>query len=60
MIKHKRMRWTRHVASTGKKRNSHKILVRKVERQRPLGKTRISEKIMLKSVLKAVGWQGVA
>jgi hypothetical protein len=40
MIKSRRMRWAEHVARTGEKRNAYKILVRKPEGKRPLGKPR--------------------
>jgi hypothetical protein len=52
MVKCKRMRWTGHVAHKGKKTSTYRILVGKIERKRPLGKTRISEKNMLKSFLR--------
>jgi hypothetical protein len=37
MIKSKMIRWTRHVAGIGEKRNAYKILVGKPEGKRPLG-----------------------
>jgi hypothetical protein len=49
MINCKRVRWTGHVAQKRKKRNVYRILVRKLERKRPLGKTRRGEKMMLQS-----------
>jgi hypothetical protein len=38
MIKSKRMRWAGHVARKGEKRNAYRILVRKPEGKRPLGR----------------------
>jgi hypothetical protein len=40
MIKSRRMRWTGHVARMGIKRNAYRILVRKPEGKRPLGRPR--------------------
>jgi hypothetical protein len=40
IIKSIRMRWTRHVAGMGEKRNAYRILVGKPERKRPLGRPR--------------------
>jgi hypothetical protein len=40
IIKAKRMRWVGHVARMGEKRNAYRLLVRKPERRRPLGKPR--------------------
>jgi hypothetical protein len=40
MIKSMRMRWARHVARMGKKRNAYRILVGKPEGKRPLGRPR--------------------
>jgi hypothetical protein len=40
MIKSRRMRWARHVARMGKKRNAYRILVGKAEGKRPLGRPR--------------------
>jgi hypothetical protein len=36
MIKSRRMRWARHVAGKGEKRNAYRILVGKPEGKRPL------------------------
>jgi hypothetical protein len=41
MIKSRRMRWARHVACTGKKRNAHRILVGKSEEKKATRKTEI-------------------
>jgi hypothetical protein len=40
MIKSRSMRWTRHVAQMGERRNAYRILVGKPERRRPLGRPR--------------------
>jgi hypothetical protein len=38
IIKSRRMRWVRHVARMGGKRNAYRLLVGKPERKRPLGR----------------------
>jgi hypothetical protein len=40
MIKSRQMRWTRHVAHTGNMKNGYKILVGKLEGNRPLKKSK--------------------
>jgi hypothetical protein len=40
MIKSRRMRWAGHIAQMAEKRNAYRILVRKPEIKRPLGKPR--------------------
>jgi hypothetical protein len=40
MIKSMRVRWEGHVARMGETRNAYKILVRKPEGKRPLGRPR--------------------
>jgi hypothetical protein len=40
MIKSRRMRWTGHVTRTKEKINAYRILVRKPEGKRPLGRQR--------------------
>jgi hypothetical protein len=40
MIKSRRMRWARHVARIGEKKNAYKILVGKSEGKRTLGRSR--------------------
>jgi hypothetical protein len=40
MIKSTKMRWARHIARIGEKRNAYRILVGKSERRRPLGRPR--------------------
>jgi hypothetical protein len=38
MIKSRRMRWVEHVAPMGEKRNAYRLLVRKPQGKRPLGR----------------------
>jgi hypothetical protein len=40
IIKLRRMRWVGHVARMGEKRNMYRLLVGKLERKRPLGRSR--------------------
>jgi hypothetical protein len=40
VIKSRRMRWARHVARMGEKRNAYRILVGKPDEKRPLGRPR--------------------
>jgi hypothetical protein len=40
MIKSRRMRWARHVARMGEKRNAYRIFVGKLEGKRELGRPR--------------------
>jgi hypothetical protein len=40
IIKSRRMRWAGHVARIGEKRNAYRLLVRKPEEKRPLGRPR--------------------
>jgi hypothetical protein len=40
IIKLRRMRWAGHVARMGEKRNAYRLLVRKPEGKRPLGRPR--------------------
>jgi hypothetical protein len=40
LIKSRRMRWAGHVARVGETRNAYRILVRKPEGKRPLGRPR--------------------
>jgi hypothetical protein len=39
-MKSRRMRWNRHVARMGEMRNAYKILMRKPEGKRPLGRAK--------------------
>jgi len=40
VVKSRRVRYTRHEARMGKMRNAHKILIRRPEGKKPLGKPR--------------------
>ena len=40
VIKSRRLKWTGHVARIGERRGAYRVLVRKPERRRPLGKLR--------------------
>jgi hypothetical protein len=42
MLKSRRMRWVGHVVRMGTKRNAYRILVRRLEGKRPLGRPRRS------------------
>jgi hypothetical protein len=55
MIKSRRMRWAGYVARMGKRRNACRILVRKPEGKRPLGRP----KRMWVLDLTGIGWDGV-
>jgi hypothetical protein len=52
----KRMRWAGHVARNGKTRNAYRILVRKPERKRPLGRPRRKWVDNIKMDLREIGW----
>jgi hypothetical protein len=41
MIKSRRMRWAGHIARTEEMRNAYRILVRKSEGKRPVGRSRL-------------------
>jgi hypothetical protein len=59
MIKSRRMIWAGHVARMGPKRNAYRILVRKPEGKRPLGRPRRRWMDNIKMDLKERGWGGV-
>jgi hypothetical protein len=61
MIKSRRMRWTRHVARMGEKRNAYRILVGKPEGKRPPGRRRHrgENKTRIKMDLREIGWGGM-
>jgi hypothetical protein len=60
MIKSGRMRWAGHVARMGLKRNSYRILVRKLEGKRPLGRPRRRWKDNIKMDLRdRMRWYGL-
>jgi hypothetical protein len=57
MIKSRRMRWVWHVARIGATRNAYRILVRKPEGKRPLGRLRRRWVYStLKCILDRIGW----
>jgi hypothetical protein len=51
MMNSMRMRWAGHVARTGDKMNSYRILVGKPEGKRSLGRPRGKERIILKLII---------
>jgi hypothetical protein len=53
------MRWARHVAGMGEKRNAYRILVGKQERKRPLGRPRRRWVDNINMDLREIGWDGV-
>jgi hypothetical protein len=55
MIKSIRMRWAGHVARMGEKRNAYRILVRKPEGKRPLGRPRHRLANNIKMNLREIG-----
>jgi hypothetical protein len=56
MIKSRRMRWAGHVARMGEKRNAYRILVRKPEGKRTLGRPRRRWVDNIKIDLRDIGW----
>jgi hypothetical protein len=59
IIKSRRMRWARHVARMGEKRNAYRILVEKPEGKRPLGRPRRRRVDNIKMDLREIGWDGM-
>jgi hypothetical protein len=59
MIKSRKMRWAGQVARMGKKRNAHRILVRKPDGKRPLGRPRRRWVDNIKMDLSEIGWDGM-
>jgi hypothetical protein len=55
LIKSRRMRWAGHVARMGEKRNVYKLLVRKPEGKRPLGRPRSRWRDTIKTDLVDIG-----
>ena len=55
VVKSRRMRWARHVARMGEDRGVHRILVRKPEGKRPLGRPRRRLEDNIKMDLQEVG-----
>jgi hypothetical protein len=65
IIKWRRMRWAGHVARMGEKRNVYRLLVRKPDGKRPLGRPRRSWTYNIKMDLLEIGvsvldWIGLA
>jgi hypothetical protein len=58
IIKSKRIRLAGHVARTGEKGNSYRILVGKPEGKRPLGRSRRWWEDNIKMDLREIGWGG--
>jgi hypothetical protein len=56
VIKSRRMRWAGHVARTGEGRGAYKILVRRPEGRRPLGRPRRRWEDNIKMDLQEMGW----
>jgi hypothetical protein len=59
IIKSRRMRWARHVARMGEKKNACRLLAGKPEGKRPLGKPRRRWVDNIKMDLLEIGWGGV-
>jgi len=55
VVKSRRMRWAGHVASMGEGRGVHRVLVRKPEGKRPLGRPRLRWNNNIKMDLQEVG-----
>jgi hypothetical protein len=49
------MRWARHVAHTGEGRGVYRVLVRRPEGKRPLGRPRCSREDNIKIILRDIG-----
>jgi hypothetical protein len=59
VIKSRKMRWVGYVARKGETRNEYKILVRKTEGKRPLGRPRRRWEDNIRMDLRRTGWQVV-
>jgi hypothetical protein len=59
IVKSRRMRWTGHVARMGEKRNAYRLLVRKPEGKRPIGRPRRRWVDNIRMDLGEVGWGDV-
>jgi hypothetical protein len=59
MIKSRRMRWAGHITRMGKKKNAYRILVRKPDGKRPLGRPRRRWVDNIKLDLREIGWNGM-
>jgi hypothetical protein len=56
VIKSRRMRWAGHIARMGEGRGAHRILVRRPEGRRPLGRPRRRWENNIKKDIQEVGW----
>jgi hypothetical protein len=56
IIKSRRMRWAGHVARMGEKRNAYRLLVKKPDGKRPLGRPRRRWVDNIKIGLLEIGW----
>ena len=56
VVKSRGMRWAGHVARMGENRGMHRVLVRKPEEKRPLGRPRRRWEDNIKMDLQEVGW----
>jgi hypothetical protein len=56
-IKSRRMGWAGHVARMGEERKLYKVLVRKPESKRPLGRPRRKWEDRIRMDLKEIGWR---
>jgi hypothetical protein len=56
VIKSRRMRWAGHVECKGEERGAYRILVRRPERRRTLGRPRHRRENDIKMDLQEVGW----
>jgi hypothetical protein len=59
ILKSRRMRWAGHAARMGERRNSHRLLVRRPEGRRPLGRPKRRWLDNIRSDLVEVGWGDV-
>jgi hypothetical protein len=59
MIKSRRMRWTGHVARMGENRTAYRVLVRKPEGKKPLGRPRRGREDNIKMDLREIRWDGM-
>jgi hypothetical protein len=59
IIKSSRIRWAWHVSRVGEKRNAYRLLVRKPEGKRPLGRPRCRWVDNIRMDVGEVGWGGV-
>jgi hypothetical protein len=59
IIKSRRMRWAGHVARMVEKRNTYRLLMRKLEGNRPLGRPRLRWVDNIRMDLEEVGWGDV-